>query len=296
MKHVLSYKTTIINLIFLLAAVAAVGQNKTDVKASLDRSQFLIGEQARLRLEADIPENQPIRFFQIDSLPHFEILTREKIDTVNTGRGTVLSQVILITSFDSGHWVIPRLPLGEGISTDSIPVDIGFAPFDPKQPYHDIRDIIEVKPAEEKRSYLVWYIAGAILLLVLLLYFLLRGKEKPVAQVAVAPPNPYADALKQLEELKDNKPASKQYYSTLIDIFRVFVDRKKGIHSLQQTTDDLVTRLRILEMPADKFTRLSQALRLGDFVKFAKYVPTAADDDEAFDAIRQSIQQIEGVA
>ena len=54
-----------------------------------------------------------IRFFQLDSLPHFEFLNKQKIDTTNTGTGTVLSQVIRITSFDSGHWVIPSLYSGK---------------------------------------------------------------------------------------------------------------------------------------------------------------------------------------
>jgi hypothetical protein len=140
--------------IFFLAAVffsvPVIAQNRTTVSAKVDRSTILIGEPILLTLEVDVPENEAIRFFALDSLPHFEFLSREKIDTSNTGSGTVLSQVIRITSFDSGHWVIPAFVLIDSIQTDTIPVDVGFSPFDPQQPYHDVKDIIEVNPEQKK--------------------------------------------------------------------------------------------------------------------------------------------------
>src|SRR5215813_697305 len=173
---------------FLLFAVTHVAaQNKTTVKATIDKSKILIGEQIHLHLQADIPENEPIRFFSIDSLPHFDILDRAAIDTSNTATGTFLKQSILITSFDSGHWVIPALILGENVATDTIPVDVVFSPMDTAQAYHDIKDIIDVKPPEEEKRSWLWYAigGGALLLLLLLIYFL--RKKKPVA-VVTAPP------------------------------------------------------------------------------------------------------------
>ena len=293
------YKAILFNLTVLFATLVSA-QNKTTVKATVDRSQILIGEQIRLTLEADIPENEPIRFFQLDTLPHFEFLQKEKIDTSNTGSGTRLQQVILITSFDSGHWVIPMLPLGEQAITDSIPVDIGFStPFDPQQAYHDVKDIMEVKPPEEKKpDYKWWYIGGgALLLLIVLLYFLLRTKKKPVAVPVFQPPvDPFKEAMDKLEQLKQRKTDSKQYYSELVDIFRVYVLKKKDIHSMQNTTEDLVRQLRGIGLGNDKYERLSGTLRLSDLVKFAKYIPSGQDDQEVFATVKQTIQSIEELA
>ena len=126
MRNNFFYRTAIaIILIFATATVAA--QNKTVVKAVIDKSKILIGEPLRLTLEADIPEHEAIRFFQFDSIPHFEFLGRPKIDTSNTGRGTLLKQVLTLTSFDSGHWVIPAFLLTGDIRTDSIPIDVVFS-------------------------------------------------------------------------------------------------------------------------------------------------------------------------
>lgn len=294
MRNKFFYKTTI-TIIAVFFTLLAAAQSKTTVKASIDRSQILIGEPIRLTLEADIPENEAIRFFQTDSMPHFEFLSKQKIDTSNTGRGTVLSQIIHITSWDSGHWVIPSFRLGENIVTDTLPVDVGFSPFSPEQPYHDTKEIIEVNPQEEKQKIKWWYIVGGVVLLMLLLILLFRKKKKPVVTAIEQPIDPYKEAMSQLEQLQKEKPDTKQYYSRLVDVFRKYIDAKKGIHSLQATADDLVTQLKSLNLQKEQFDDLAKSLRLSDFVKFAKYVPSADDDKNTFEIIKRAVQQIEQI-
>jgi hypothetical protein len=277
--------------IFLPGIVAA--QRQTVISATVDRSQILIGERIQLTLKADIPENQPIRFFQLDTIPHFEFIDLGKIDTTNTGSGTLLSQKIQLTSFDSGHWVIPAFPLGEAVLTDSIPVDVGFSSFDPQQPYHDVKDILEVNPVEEESSNKIWFfIAGGVLLLVLL-FVLLRKPKKEQPKAAALPVDPYKQALDQLERIRKEKLTPKAYYSGLIDVFRVYIEKRKGIHSLQQTTGDLVVQLKSAEIQSELYKELSETLQLSDFVKFARYETSAADDNRAFDTIRKTIEYIE---
>ena len=287
----------ILILFSLLCCPALVGhaQKGTVVKVTVDRNKILIGEPIRLQLEADIPESDAIRFFLLDSIPHFEFLAKEKIDTVNTGNGTVLSQVIRITSFDSGHWVIPAFKLSATIATDTIPMDVVFSEFDPRQPYHDIKDIIEVGPEEEKKKNNWWYYAAAGAAVLLVAIYVLTRKKKPVIKIPEAPPDPYRNAMSKLEELQHSKPETKQYYSRLIDIFRVYLLGRKGIHSLQHTTDDLVVQLKETGLPKEQFDQLAQALRLGDFVKFAKYVPEQKDDTYVFETIKTAIISIEKI-
>jgi len=287
------FYTIILITVVLFLSTSAAAQNKTVVKATVNRTQILIGEPITLTLETDVPEHEPIRFFQLDSIPHFEFLDRQKIDTVNTGSGTILTQVLQITSFDSGHWVIPSMSLGENLATDSIPVDVGFSPFNPDQPYHDIKEIIEVTPEEKKEQIKWWYIVAGAVALLLILVLVFRRKKKPAPEVLPPPPDPYKEAMEQLKKLQAEKVDAKQFYSRLTDIFRVYVFEKKGIHSLQNTTHDLVAQLRSLNMPKDQFDQLEQGLMLSDFVKFAKYVPSPENDKYVFDIIVRTIQQME---
>lgn len=287
-----TFNRTSIFLLSICLPAFAEAQSGITVSAKVDKNKIFVGQHIELTLKADIPENEAIRFFALDSLPHFEFLEKKKIDTSNTSKGTVLTQVIRITSFDSGRWVIPSFVLAENLTTDSIPVEVGFSVFDSNQAYHDIKDVIDVEAEDEKKEWL-WYAIGGAVLLILLLYLLLRKKTKPVTQKTEQVINPYKEAMMQLEALQKQKTESKQYYSSLTDIFRLYIFRKKGILSLQKTTDDLVLQLRGLNMNKEQFDKLAQALRLGDFVKFAKYQPAGADDVESLAVIKQAINAIE---
>jgi hypothetical protein len=281
----------IFSFFFLLAVQITNAQDGSAIKATVDKSRILIGEPLQLTIEASLSTQSAISFVYVDSINHFELLGKPVIDTINTKGTTTIKGIYKITSFDSGHWVIPSFILSQGVKTDIIPVDVVFSDFDPSQDYHDIKDIIGVSPHQKKQWW--WYIAGGALLLATVVIYLLR-KKKPVALAApTVVINPYDEAMKQLEQLQSDKPEAKKYHSKLTDIFRLYIFRKKGILSLQKTTTDLVLQLKSINFDKEQFDRLSQALRLSDFVKFAKYIPTQEDDKNVFEEIYNSIMTIE---
>jgi LPXTG-motif cell wall-anchored protein len=277
----------------LLTGLVARSQSAATIKATLDKNRILIGEQATLRIEVQIPEKEPIRFVQLDSLEHFEWIGKPVIDTSSSGNGTMLSGQFTITSFDSGHWVIPPFELSGGLKTDSIPVDVVFSDFDPKAPYHEIKDILEADP-EKKKNEWWWYAAAGGFLLVLILVLIFRKKKKPMAVVPAEPSiAPLDEALTALKKLASDNPDAKQYHTRLADIFRMYIYRKKGILSLQETTAELVVQISELGLQKEAQDELAQALRLGDFVKFAKFVPSNEENEKALLAIKRSIERIE---
>ena len=277
--------------IFLLLTINATAQ-KASISASVDKNKILIGEPLTLIVQAQIPVASKIRFPFPDSIPHFERAGEVRVDSTIEGSYIALRVHYQLTSFDSGHWVIPSFVLARGIASDTLPVDVVFSDFDPKQPYHELRDIIPVEAAEEEQEQWWYFIAAGVLLLAFILYLIFR--RKPVKEQVASPfVNPYEHAKKQLDELKRNKPIAREYYSALTEIFKVYVADKKGIRSLQNTTGDLVLQLHSLYPREAVFEKLAQSLRLADFVKFAKYVPGAEDDQAAFEAVSRAIDQIE---
>jgi hypothetical protein len=111
--------------------------------------------------------------------------------------------------------------------------------------------------------------------------------------VLAVPINPFEEAMKELKQLEENKPDAKLFYSKLVGIFRLYVYKKKGILSLQKTTDDLIIQLNKSGLQKEQFDKLSQVLRLSDFVKFAKYIPTQEDNTNSIGEIRNAITAIE---
>lgn len=277
---------------FLLpAALLASAQKGIAVSAAVDKSAIVIGEQAHLVLQASFTGTAAPLFFTVDTIPHFEILNRSKIDTQSTAGGVVLQQTLTITSWDSGTWQLApfALPDAAGGRTKPVTVKVGFSNFDPDQPYHDVKDILEVKPGTRTTWY--WYLIGAVFLLLLFL-LMFPGRKKAPAPVAAAPEDAYRLAVQRLERLKGEAPDDKLFFTELVNIFRDYLQRRKGIHSFQQTTDDLSRQVAALQLKGD-YGPLVQTLQLSDFVKFAKYAPTASEREAAWETIRHSINVIE---
>jgi len=288
----MKFHKTIFRFAFLLFVQNGFAQGSASIKASVDKNKILIGEPVELTLEAFLPPSAVIGFVSIDTIAHFEFVEKPAIDTIKKNGGIAIRGVYKITSFDSGHWVIPSFTISKGVRTDTIPVDVVFSDFDPSQDYHDIKDILDVHPARKKENWW-WYVGGGVLLLALLLLYVLRKKKPARVPVPEVVSNPYEEAIKELEKLQKEKPEAKQYYPRLTDIFRLYIFRKRGILSLQKTTDDLILQMQTLNLSKGQLDKLAQSLRLADFVKFAKYIPTSDDDKTSFEEIKKSITTLE---
>lgn len=276
----------------VLFANKVIAQGDPSIKASVNKNRILLGEPLLLTIETYLPSNSKIKFERLDTLAHFEFLEKPVIDSSSNNEGIKVLGKYTITSFDSGHWVIPSFSLSKGVKTDTIPVDVVFSDFDPEQDYHDIKDIIEVKTKKEGVPWWIYAIAGA--LLVLTIVFFASRKKKPVAIVKEKIiTNSYEEAMRQLAALQKENFDAKTYYAELINIFRIYVFRKKGILSLQKTTDDLIVQVKEVVNDKEQFDKLSQTLRLSDFVKFAKYIPSESDKEESFQSVKNAIINIE---
>ncbi|MCH5717327.1 DUF4348 domain-containing protein [Niabella hibiscisoli] len=78
-----------------------------------------------------------------------------------------------------------------------------------------------------------------------------------------------------------------------MEIFRTYILERTGISSLQQTSNDLVEKIKPLMADEAKYDSLLQVLHLCDFVKFAKYHPDDSEAASAFEVIEGSINYIE---
>ena len=287
-------KPHLVVLLLLLFCSSIYAQKTLPVIASTDKSKVLLGEQFDLVVGARFTKDTGLSFFSIDSLPHFEIVQKSKIDTEKVNQDIVLTQRITLTSFDSGRWQIPALSLsGSPFKTKPITIDVAFSsPFDPKQDYHDVKDIINVKNPIGTNWY--WYVIGAVLLL--LLFILLFPRKKKAPQETILDANAYRTAIADLQKLKKEELAEKDvkaFYVRLVDVFRKYLHTGKGLQSFSKTTDDLSLQILNLNLPADKYNDLVQTLRLSDAVKFAKLAPISEENNHAWEVIRKSIEAIE---
>jgi hypothetical protein len=75
----------------------------------------------------------------------------------------------------------------------------------------------------------------------------------------------------------------------MTDTLRIFLNKQMGIVTMEKTTEDLIHNLSDMKMDRDAFSKLTEALRMSDFVKFAKYIPGPFENDDNWETIRKSI-------
>jgi hypothetical protein len=252
----------------------------------------VIGEQFHLQLLGKFTKEKDVHWVRVDSLLHFEILDSTKVDTIRNNNLITLSQVFTLTSWDSGQWQIPSFVIGK-LKTAPLKIDVAFSPspFDVSQPYHDVKEIIEVKKPAASKWY--WYLIFLVVLGVLLLLFFPREKKK-VSGAFVSDFGAYGNAMKKLDELEQKQPEDpKQFYTELVQVLKEYLHRRKNIQSFSKTSEDLALQISRKPFEDEGYHQLLQTLRLSDLVKFARYHPEVSENRNSIEVMRKSIQKIE---
>jgi len=282
---------------FLLAGFFSHSQ--VLIKTSVEKDEILVGEPVKVTIEARMPLGQKISWFMLDTIPHFEWMDKGMPVETDGIDGKIIQHSFTIIGYDTGHWTIPPYSIkvdNKSYSTDTVGIRVDYdANFNPAENYRDIKETEEVTVENENK--LKWlYFAGGGLLLLLLLYLLFRNKTAKQAARIVVPLSPYEEALQSLAALRKEKPAAadevKLFYTKLNDILRTFLSKQFQIPALEETNDEVIVQLRRLGIPAEQFSKTTEALRLADFVKFARYLPVQEDNDRALIIIESAIQSL----
>jgi len=160
----------------------------------------------------------------------------------------------------------------------------------------DIRDIKPPKPipVDWRPYYLFAAVTAGLAIMAYLLRVLAARRRRAIA----APPSPPAHvvALAALDALRARRlpeeGSFKEYYSTLTDIVRVYLEGRYHVRAPEMTTEEfLVTSSRDGRLDAAHRRLLGEFLGESDLVKFARYVPSLADSERAYGAARRFIDE-----
>ncbi len=260
------------------------------VTSAVDSTSIRIGAQVTYNITVETDSSNLVVFPEAKNFGALEIINSYPIDTLKNDAKFSLIKKYGVTQFDSGTYTLPRQKLIIGdrtVFTDSIQIEVRNIAIDTtKQKLYDIKPIIEVdKTGSNWWLYLLIAIVCIAAIGAILWWFIWR--EKPLTEdqkIALLPPYDRAKlALKKLdesdylqhEELKD-------YYSELTLIIRKYLDEKVYDHALESTTDELVSRLRLLkegnqiDLSPETIKNIESILRRADLVKFAKSEPDIA--------------------
>jgi hypothetical protein len=289
-------------LILLMGIRPAWAQETPSLKAAVDKNQILIGQPIRFTIDVKSPMTSGNHLPQFDSIPHFEIIEKASPDSTISAAGASYHLEWKITSFDSGRHVIPAFAviLGNQLhKTDSLAIDVSYGKVDTTQDYHDIKGIRDLENPDVK--YIPWIVAAVAAISLFLFVWFIRqpptaNRQLPTANQEIIRITPIEEAMTNLEQLKkmlkEDPSSVKKYYYGLTDTLRTYLNRHLGLVTMEKTSEDLILSLSNMNMDRDLFSSLTAALRMGDFVKFAKYIPGPYENDNNWEVIRHSITSL----
>lgn len=270
-----------------------------------DKRNILIGERIQFDITCILPSpGYAVSFRVPDSVSHFVIVENNPIDSIAGSNDFRLHKKIVFTSFDSGSWHIPpveiqmeRSPYNRILKTDSIPVEVGYSPADSTGSLRDIKSVIDVTVSD----YTLYYILAGTLLLILaglLIYRYIKKRNKYKGYENYQGLPAFDEAMAALNELEQsgcsNTAQVKNYHTSLAVIFKRYYSRKSGTDMMNKTTGEIL--LTMQQYNDNGFlSKLAEALRCGDAVKFAKFLPDADDSTGSLVRIREAIRYLEQV-
>lgn len=295
MKHRLLY---VVLFVLLSGGFHSLKAQQVTVKASIDSTHILIGDQLKLLLEIEKPKNLQVQFPQVPDTfsSKIEVVNRSKIDTVKLDNNDreKLTQSLYITSFDSGRHQIPpfyfRMKNGQVLDSaatrelmfevHTMKIDTTKGPVDIKAVYAAPVTLKEVMP----------YILAVILLaaIVFFIFYYIKWKKKnqPLFVRPEKPAEPaHVVALRELDRIRGQKlwqqEKLKQYYSEVSDTIRIYIENRFDIQAMEQTSSETIGVFKQQKELVDGKTldQLQHILSLADLVKFAKYTPLPDDNN-----------------
>ena len=291
-------------LLLALAAPLCRAQDDGALRSRISRDSILIGDQVEWTLDFQLAPGEAVSISKpgAEPVPGVEALGEMALDTLSDKKGTLsLRGRIILTSFDSGSYVLPPLYVlmasadgsidtleytGPRLAVNTIPIDT--ATFQP----HDIKG--QIRYPLTFREVIPW--VGLALLVAALVWLLvrwirLRRQNRDFFGKPVVKDPPHIVALRSLEKTRAQKlwqaGKQKQFYTQVTDALRQYIADRFDVAALEQTSAEMFRDLQDKDIEPELKEKLKDLFTTADFVKFAKHT---ASDQENENAIPTAIR------
>lgn len=140
----------------------------------------------------------------------------------------------------------------------------------------------------------LWVVLAAALAAIGVCLWLLYRRTGSIVPRRVKVVDPYEAAMAELTRLRERKLAEngheKEYYTRLVDILRVYLERRFSINAMEMSTTQILASLKANPETRDNRDRIKQILDLADFVKFANVRPLPDDNIKTFNNVLRFVE------
>ena len=290
-------------ILFLMATFALLGGLKAqnvEVEGKVNDKNVQVGKPFTLDLSLKVPYGWFVEWndFAIDTLSEqIDIIKRGNVErTADADSNVIVKQQLTLMTFDTGQIQLPAIGLKYAPSFDNpMRLQAFTEPIDLYATTITVDTTLVYKPIVEPiaapirmKEVFPWILAVLLLVLVGLgiWFFVKRRKthvdaDGNVVKGPVIPP--YDKAVSELENLRQQKlwqsGKVKEYFSSLTDIAREYIEGQFGVNAVEMTTDDILEEIKPLHFSTEAYNKLKETMEVADLVKFAKYSATPLESD-----------------
>jgi hypothetical protein len=280
------------------AARSEVERGPVRLLVSVEPSAARLSDEPKLTIEIEYPQGIAIRKPEFGSaLGEFVIRDfREPMPRVHDDR-QIVQKIYTLEPMRTGKIVIDPIALtftddrpgGSGkehtLETEPLTVEVAAAVAEEAPSLDQLHPSAGLLPLPQSLAATYWWIVALAGVAVAATVGLWRSRRRR-REESGTPLTPVELAYLELQRLLENQHARedvKLFYVELTAIVRRYIERTKGIHAPEQTTQEFLHEIgRRSDYPADESRRLMSFLEAADLVKFAAHQPRAEDIEESF--------------
>lgn len=239
-------------------------------KISVDTNIIFVGQQAEIEISNNIKNSEFWPNFNDTLVKGLEIVQSD-FDTLSEE----IIQKITITSWDSGSYYIPPIKFSATSKSNALIINVLLLDIDANSELKDIKG-----PLDDNIGWSdiwPWLLLTLIILLSIFTYKKYFNKKKKTVVVKKNIQTPAhvlaLNALKKLENKKlIDKKDIKEYYSSISEIIRRYIENRFNFPALELTTYEILDII-TANIKKEESISLKNILEISDLVKFAKKIP-----------------------
>ena len=267
-----------------------------DIRVLLSTNQVLVGDTFSAAIEVDHPLSSVVSVPPLDRGDDLSVISRQVTTDDVDASNAVTRFNYTLQSFRPGFLDLTTngISITSGDTTDirSLPelsIEIRSS-LDPDEvALSKLKDPVLWPRSSQSRLLLALGIVVLLALLIGAIALWIRRAQQPAPAIIIPSIPAHEQALKSLRDLKAEAWVEKgnfeTYYVKLSDIVRHYLENRFALHAPEQTTEEFIREAAAhpLLNPEQK-DRVQGFLVQSDLVKFARFTPTAAEADKAYDS------------
>jgi hypothetical protein len=298
----------VLNKLFFLLLVLFSSQSfaqSVTALASVDSSNFLVGDYINYTLEVRTPKDVEITYpVIIDSLAQVEIIKEYEPEVIESDDLKSIRFHYIISYYDSSEVNIPSIAveyktIGDTVTqvvfSNPVTFNVHTVEVSAEADIEDVKSPITI-PLNWKLV-LLWILIGIVVLGTA--YFLYRRyqkkkSEEPVEKKIIKIPA-HIKALIELDNLEKEqlwqKGLIKDYHSNITGIVRGYFEDRFELPALELTTSESMSELRKVSEAEIIFETSNRFLNNADLVKFAKFIPLDSVNEEMMTQAKEIVNK-----